>query len=257
MNDNNRSPNLKNIRTLLNEGFSEYDLRTFCYDYDDFRPVHHQLSESTGKTLIVQQLLEHAHRRELLDLLLVWAEKQNPAKYRKHQPYYSTLPPDTPQVSVKFFAYQEIGKFINTPGRYADHFKFTITNHGETIESLKLKFTFPKLEELIDKSQFSRFYTRPNTIDFDIQDQDNEYFYQMTFRPQEALLKGDTLELERAFIIYVMNLPDKKRWLKSVQKCQLKTSWQLFTNTNEPLENQQEIRDLYIGKIVVTKQNTR
>lgn len=79
---------LQNIRTLLTEGFSEDDLRTFCFDTSKFKPVHHELAQLTGKKAIVQHLLEFAERQECLDALLDWARTQNPVKYEKHQPYF-------------------------------------------------------------------------------------------------------------------------------------------------------------------------
>ncbi len=80
--------NLVNIRTLLVEGFTAAELRDFCYDTPDFKPVYHQLAENAGKTEIVQKLLVHAEQKLLLDRLLAWAEAQNPTRYAAHQPYF-------------------------------------------------------------------------------------------------------------------------------------------------------------------------
>lgn len=102
------------------------------------------------------------------------------------------------KISVKFFAVQETAYFVNSPGRYSDQIKFTITNQGDTVESLILKFTFPKLEKLINESQFPRFHTRLNSTDFNIQE--NEDSYQITFRTHEPLLQGYPLELELSLI---------------------------------------------------------
>ncbi|MBE7556432.1 MAG: NACHT domain-containing protein [Anaerolineales bacterium] len=87
---------LQNIRTLLTEGFSEDDLRTFCFDTPKFKPVHHELADLTGKKAIVQHLLEFAERQECLDALLAWAKTENPAKYEKHQPYFEGDTAPTP-----------------------------------------------------------------------------------------------------------------------------------------------------------------
>lgn len=86
---------LENIRILMIEGFSDEELRSFCFDRPDFKPVHNQLSEGTGKSQIVQRLVEHAYRKELFNPLLLWAKEKNPAKYKKHQPYYSKSTPTT------------------------------------------------------------------------------------------------------------------------------------------------------------------
>ncbi|MCB0163183.1 MAG: SUMF1/EgtB/PvdO family nonheme iron enzyme [Anaerolineae bacterium] len=79
--------NLKNIRTLLNEGFTDSELRRLCYDEPDFRPVYDQLSQEMGKDLIIDKLIEYAERRELIDRLLALTKIRNPRKYKKYQPY--------------------------------------------------------------------------------------------------------------------------------------------------------------------------
>jgi len=85
--------NLINIRTLLKEGFSDAELRDFCFDMPDFRPVYDQLAQNTGKAELVRLLLEYAHQKVKLDPLLAWAEKTNPAQFKAHQPYYKAEPP--------------------------------------------------------------------------------------------------------------------------------------------------------------------
>lgn len=79
--------NFLNIRTLLTEGFSEAELRSFCFYYPEFRDVYHQLSENSGKSQVVDWLIDHADRRELFGSLLTWAKEQNPVRYKRHQPY--------------------------------------------------------------------------------------------------------------------------------------------------------------------------
>jgi hypothetical protein len=83
-----RSYNLKNIRTLLTEGFTEEELRRLCYDVAEFRPVYDQLAQNTGKARIVDYLLEYAERKLLLEVLLTLVKTQIPARYDRHQPYY-------------------------------------------------------------------------------------------------------------------------------------------------------------------------
>lgn len=84
---------LSKIRLLLIDGFSEAELRDFCFDTPEFRPVHHELADLTGRAAIVRQLLEFAERRELFDLLLAWAKANNPAKYAKYQSYTDPVTP--------------------------------------------------------------------------------------------------------------------------------------------------------------------
>lgn len=78
---------LKNIRILLTEGFSAEELRRFCYDDTNFRPVYHQLAHNTGKTEIVEQLLAFAEQTVQIEALLTWAKTANPRRYSTHQPY--------------------------------------------------------------------------------------------------------------------------------------------------------------------------
>lgn len=82
---------LKNIRVLLTEGFTDEDLRRLCYDISDFRPVYDQLARNSGKVEIVGRLLEHADRTLQIGTLLALAKEHNPARYEKHQPYYDTI----------------------------------------------------------------------------------------------------------------------------------------------------------------------
>lgn len=80
--------NFERIRTLFIEGFSDEDLRDLCFDVPDFRPVYHQLAQTTGKTEIVRRLLAHAAQRAQLDLLLALAKERNPAQYTAREPYF-------------------------------------------------------------------------------------------------------------------------------------------------------------------------
>ncbi len=113
--------NLENIRTLLTEGFTAEKLRRFCYDKPDFRPVYNRLAEGTGKTKIVDQLIEHADQKLQFDALLAWAKKRNPARYEKHQPYYDTSPTTSsgthgkPQKAIKQRWSAKVGKTLRSP----------------------------------------------------------------------------------------------------------------------------------------------
>lgn len=75
------------IRDLLTNGFSDTELRNFCFDQPEFREVYEQLAEQTGKDEIVSLIMEHADQNLLFDLLLAWARARNPARYQWHQPY--------------------------------------------------------------------------------------------------------------------------------------------------------------------------
>jgi hypothetical protein len=80
--------NLPNIRTFLNEGANDEELRAFCHDTPGFKPVFDQLAQETGKAKIVRLMVEHTTQYLLLDTLLAWAKEHNPTQYERHQPYY-------------------------------------------------------------------------------------------------------------------------------------------------------------------------
>jgi hypothetical protein len=86
-----RQYNLKNIRTLLTQGFSSEELRQLCFDEPDFRPVYDQLSLDSGKTEIVSRILEYAQTKLLIDKLLALAQAYNSARFESHQPYYDDM----------------------------------------------------------------------------------------------------------------------------------------------------------------------
>lgn len=88
--------NIRNIRTLLTEGFNAEELRELAYDEPIFRPVYEQLSSSAGKAEIVQRLIEYAERRVQMDKLLAWASERNPARYNQYQPYSDSPASSTP-----------------------------------------------------------------------------------------------------------------------------------------------------------------
>jgi hypothetical protein len=78
---------LRNIQTLLSQGFTERELRDLCFYELEFRPVHDQLPQGVSKAEIIRYLLEYAEQKVLLETLLDLAKKHNPARYKKHQPY--------------------------------------------------------------------------------------------------------------------------------------------------------------------------
>lgn len=82
--------NLKNIRTLLTEGFSSENLRYFAHDTPNFKAVYNELAQTTGKAEIAHRLLEYTNQQGRIDELLAWAKKQNPLGYERHQPYYES-----------------------------------------------------------------------------------------------------------------------------------------------------------------------
>lgn len=79
--------NFENIRTLFTEGFSAAELRRFCFETSGFGPVYNQLAQDTGKTEIIDRLIEYVKQRLLVETLLAWAKEHNPARFERHQPY--------------------------------------------------------------------------------------------------------------------------------------------------------------------------
>lgn len=77
----------RNIRELLSSGFSLDEIIQIPFDVPEFRQLSDSFHEQGGKSKNIQLLIEYAHRRELLDVLLDWCEKQNPIKYNRCQPY--------------------------------------------------------------------------------------------------------------------------------------------------------------------------
>lgn len=96
--------NLPNIRELLTNGFSDTKLRALCFDLPGFRPVYDQLAQNTGTAEIVAKLLEHAEKTLQLDTLLALAKERNPARYEKHEPYYTNNPVPALQKQVSDLA---------------------------------------------------------------------------------------------------------------------------------------------------------
>lgn len=101
------------IRKLLTEGYEYEALRDFCFDKPNFRPVFYRLAPNTGKSEIIQYLIEHAELYSYFNILLDWAEKKNPDRYAMYKPYWDESQPSTfeapkPPKSTKFSKHQFI-----------------------------------------------------------------------------------------------------------------------------------------------------
>jgi len=79
--------NIKNIRVLLTEAFSDEELRQLCYDETPFKPVYEQLTQAMSKDTLIHHLIEYAERRDLMESLLAAVKERNPAKYNQYHPY--------------------------------------------------------------------------------------------------------------------------------------------------------------------------
>ena len=91
---------LKQIRRLLSEGFTAEELRRFCFDTPQFKAVYNRLNLQTGKDVIIDWLLEFAEPRGLIEELLDWAKKENPAAYEGHRPYDEPFIENSPRTST-------------------------------------------------------------------------------------------------------------------------------------------------------------
>jgi hypothetical protein len=77
--------NLKDLRKLLTNAFTDVELRQLCYDTPAFRPVYEQFAAGTGKAQIIQSLLEFSERKGLLDQLLAAARDEAPNQYAEFE----------------------------------------------------------------------------------------------------------------------------------------------------------------------------
>lgn len=89
-----------NIRALLVAGFTEDELRQFCFDTPEFKPLYPQLARSSSAADIADQLIEYADQKLKTELLLVWAAEKNLARFEEHQPYYTPLIKDKYQTGA-------------------------------------------------------------------------------------------------------------------------------------------------------------
>lgn len=167
--------NLKNIRTLLVKGFSESELRTFCFEEPDFEDVYNQLSQGTGKDEVVHLLLDHARRKSLIENLLTWAKEHNPATYEKYQPYYDiTISlPTTGSVHKKSETDNEnlqAGLKILAERGVAEEFLRGLPEPPENTNSIQLETsTYSTAGDIYGKSRITEIEYNPfgNDIDDD------------------------------------------------------------------------------------------
>ena len=237
----------KELAHKIEEHFDLSELEDLCFESDIIK--YENLRGITLKEK-VRGLVQYCKRHGRL------GELANQCKLLRPNENWPLLFTSQNKIAaVKFFMVQEIAHFINTPGRYGDQFNFTVTNNShQVIQSLKLKFTFPKLENLIEKDQFYRFRQVVNHGDFSIQEETD--FYRVTYQ-YENLLPNDSTELERACFVYAMELPDKDRWLNIVQNSQLTLMWQLFSSASSPLNDEVKINELYIDNYRTVHQQPR
>ncbi|MBI1878332.1 MAG: AAA-like domain-containing protein [Chloroflexi bacterium] len=116
---------LKNIRALLTEGFSDGELRDFCYDEPKFKLVHESLAQATGKAEIVRLMIKHANQHLLFEILLAWAKERNSERYEQHQPYHHP-----PQPAHIFICYK---RHVEPDQKLAVYLHQFLTDQGHQI----------------------------------------------------------------------------------------------------------------------------
>lgn len=151
-----QQPHTANIRRLLTGGFSVEELLCLIHDEeDDFGSFGERLGPGMSKGRIVDELIEFARQKSVMDTLLQWAKRENPVKYERLGPYYRQGRPDrtnrdapetvpvpagqflmgsdpgervppyeTPQHPVDLLAF-EIGKYPITNRQYAEFVRKT------------------------------------------------------------------------------------------------------------------------------------
>lgn len=70
--------NIQAVRELLVKALSAEELRNICYYREEFRDVYERLAPETGKSAVIDLLLEYAERRVLIKGLLDEVERRNP-----------------------------------------------------------------------------------------------------------------------------------------------------------------------------------
>jgi HEAT repeat protein len=110
---------LKNIRTLLTEGFTDEELRQFCFDDPAFTPYYPHLPSGASRAELARLIVNYARQKSLLETLLAWAKEQNPARYETHQPYEVPLDDNAPADEVYFDP--DLEPFLPAPEQVIAH----------------------------------------------------------------------------------------------------------------------------------------
>lgn len=124
---------LRNIRTLLLEGFRHDTLVDFIFFEPKFRAVYDQIADETGKAKLVRLLLEYAEDQMLINELLDWARKENPARYDAHQPYDWTESEDV-VANSEFATRKRLLKFLNLEVNSPKEITIYLSRHSARIQ---------------------------------------------------------------------------------------------------------------------------
>jgi serine/threonine protein kinase len=188
---------IKNIEALLlklTEDLTAEELRRLYLSMPDFGPVHHQLSQTSGKAEIVKRLLEYAEQTLRLDELLALARAHNPTIYEKYKPYQ-----ELKNVSSADLAGRSLGKYhvIERLGQggMADVYKAYQPGLARYVAIKIIHSHLADHEEFIERFETEAMAVanlrHPNIVQvFDFDREDDRYYMVMEF------IDGPTLETE-------------------------------------------------------------
>jgi hypothetical protein len=125
--------NLKLIRKLMTDAFSDEELNQFCYDNAEFRPVAEQFSIGMSKTQKIQRLIEYCERKVLMARLLGLVKEEQPEQYALYEndlvsggkkPEASPPPPNETDF---------LQKLINEKTRYLNTLQLQAAKYGISV----------------------------------------------------------------------------------------------------------------------------
>lgn len=136
--------NIKNVRNLLINGFTESELRNdLCLFEEAFKPLFSQLSENMSKADLTAYIIQYAERTMKFEPLLTWSRALNSAAFKQYQPYWNS------EVNVILFL-------------AADPSDTTRIRFGEELREIQEKLQLSKLRERFELHQ--RMSVRPSDI---------------------------------------------------------------------------------------------
>ena len=124
--------NLKLIRKLLTDAFSDEELEQFCYDNAEFGPVAEQFSTGMSKTQKIQRLIEFCQRKVLMERLLTLVKEEQPGQYALYENDLVSggkKPEITPPPSEMDF----LQKLINEKTRYLNTLQLQAAKYGISV----------------------------------------------------------------------------------------------------------------------------
>ena len=95
MSNGTQDHNIAAIRQLLLAAFTPEELRRFCYDRPEFRPVVRRFGPGHGLDDMVDELITYCDTHLLFGELLSQVRQANPGQYARFAPYRSREPNTT------------------------------------------------------------------------------------------------------------------------------------------------------------------